>query len=139
MQVELTVTKEFDIKTLKVEAGVRYWEDTTVNGEEDTEGLFIPCRSGSLWKPEIDVESGVIINWKEGEEADVHYKVCDSGCYHLYDDQGQCVVSLENEYVPTMLAPGGDGFGDYIIMKIDASGKIENWSPEFEEFDLASI
>jgi hypothetical protein len=30
---------------LHVKAGVRYWEDATVNGEEDTDGSFIPFRN----------------------------------------------------------------------------------------------
>lgn len=29
---------------LKVEAGVRYWEDATVNGIEDVDGALIPCK-----------------------------------------------------------------------------------------------
>ena len=68
MKIELTVKKEFEVKTLLVEAGVRYWEDATVNGVEDENGDLIPCRfNGSdLWKPIIDIETGIITKRFEG-------------------------------------------------------------------------
>lgn len=64
MKVEIKTTKE----TLLVDAGVRYWEDASVNGIEDEKGL-IPCRDGERWKPIIDIESGVITNWTKGVVA----------------------------------------------------------------------
>lgn len=46
MKITIKVEKEVEIKTLEVRAGVRYWEDATVNGNEDSEGELIPCREG---------------------------------------------------------------------------------------------
>ena len=39
-----------DIQKVKVKAQIRYWEDTEVNGIDDTEnGDNIPCKQGELW------------------------------------------------------------------------------------------
>ena len=40
MKAKIKTTKEVDITTLLVDAGVRYWEDATVNGTEDEQGFF---------------------------------------------------------------------------------------------------
>lgn len=133
MKLTLKVEKEFDVKELHVEAGVRYWEDAEVNGVEDTDGDLIPCREGDDWKPIIDVETGIIKNWVQGTTADIHYKVCDDGKYTLVDEKGESIISVQ-DYVISDLAIGESGFGDYIIMKVDETGKIENWNPSFEDF-----
>jgi hypothetical protein len=133
MKAKILVEKEVDIKTLSVEAGVRYWQDATVNGTEDTDGTLIPCRDGELWKPVIDIESGIITNWIKGNTASIHY-VCDSGSYHLLDAEGNRVKSIENDYVPDIMCPVGGGYGDYIIMNVDSDGKIDRWHPIINDF-----
>lgn len=135
MKIELTVKKEFEVKTLQVEAGVRYWEDSTINGlNDDEKGSNIPCRESSTWKPLIDIETGVILNWEKGKEASIHYKVCDNGEYWLLDEQGNRVVKAKGYYVPDMLSIDDEGYGDYIIMEIDKDGKINNWRFDQEPF-----
>lgn len=81
-------------KLLKINAGVLYYEDGTVNGiddisyDEQKQGVKprIPCVQATegidkadswLWCIDIDAEDGIILNWEKGIEADVHYKVCD--------------------------------------------------------------
>ena len=123
----IDVKKEVDIKRLQVDAGVRYWEDATVNGQEDTEGDLIPCREGDSWKPLINVETGVILNWNKGVKADIHYKICDDGRYYLLDADNNTVLSIENDYVPKCLCPKENGYGDYIIMDVNEDGIIDNW------------
>lgn len=39
MKITIKVKKEFEVKYLKAKCGVRYWEDATVNGEEDKDGV----------------------------------------------------------------------------------------------------
>ena len=51
---------------IEVEAEVRYWEDATVNGQEDTTGTLMPFRFGDKWCPTIRLEDGWIVNWPEG-------------------------------------------------------------------------
>ncbi len=125
---------EAQVELLKVEAGVRYWEDATVNGVSDDDGTLIPFRSGDCWCPTINLDSGTILEWPEGVEASIHYKVCDAGTYTLLDDSGADVRTI-NGYVPSILSPGGSGYGDYIIMKVDGAGKIENWRVDLEPFE----
>ena len=126
MKIKIKVEQEFDIKYLQVSAGVRYWEDATVDGAEDEDGTLIPCRQGDRWEPRIDVETGQIVNWDIGKTAEVHYKVADEGKYSLLSESGSITTQFEG-YVPDALCPKGNGYGDYIIMDIDANGMIQNW------------
>ncbi len=136
MKVKIKVEKEVELKTLLVKAGVRYWNNSEVNGENDTEnGEKIPCKIGGLWSPEIEIETGKILNWRLGTKAEIHYKVCDCCGYELKDTNGEVVLSAEDGYVPETLAPKERGYGDYIIMDIDENGQIANWKFNFSDFE----
>ena len=136
MKVKIKVEKEVELKTLVVKAGVRYWNDSEINGENDTEeGDNILCKVGNLWSPEIEIETGKILNWKQGVKAEIHYKVCDCCGYELKDENGKVVLSAEDGYVPETLAPKERGYGDYIIMDIDENGQIANWKFDFSDFE----
>lgn len=126
MKTKIKVEKEVNIKTIVVNAGVRYWEDSEVNGVEDEHGDLIPCRIDDRWKPIINIETGIITNWKKGVVANIHYRVCDDGSYFLKDDKGKTVFKKDG-YVPSFMCPKENGFGDYIIMDVDADGKISDW------------
>lgn len=126
MKVKIKTIKEVEVKYLKVDAGVRYWDDATINGTEDTNGDLIPLRVGDRWVIVIDVETGIIKNWPTGTVADVHYKVCDDGIYHLIDENWNIIITKEG-YVPKILDLYRDSYGDYIIMKIDSTGMIKGW------------
>ena len=122
--------------TLKVSASVRYWEDAFVNGQEDLEGALVPCRDGNCWCPLIDIRTGKILNWESGKTADVHYKVCDEGSYHLLNAQGNVIAEIIEDYVPDILCPKEEGYGDYIIMDIDENGVVQDWKIDFSGFDV---
>lgn len=134
MKIDLLERREIDVSYLKADCGVRYWEDAEVNGVEDTEGDLIPCRNGDSWAPVINLDTGVIEGWPQGTKAKVHYKVCDAGVYTLLDANMNPVKKI-SDYVPGMLSPGGCGYGDYVIMNIDASGKIDNWAADLDPFE----
>lgn len=135
MKATIKIEKEVEVKTLCVSAGVRYWEDSEVNGESDTEeGEAIPCKVDKCWCPEIDVNTGIILNWTQGVTASIHYKVCDAGTYILRDAEGNQLCEADG-YVPDCLCPKEEGYGDYIIMDIDKDGKIQDW--EFGQKDIA--
>jgi len=125
---------------LIVEAHPRYWEDSTVNSVEDTEGTLIPLRVGGMWRPVIELDTGLIRNWTKGTTAKIHYKVCDAGSYWLANEYGK-IAKYNSDYVPSeYLCVGGDGFGDYIIMKVDGNGHIEGWAkPEMDEDEWEEI
>ena len=136
MKVKIKVLKEVELKTLLVKANVRYWEDSEINGESDTEnGEYIPCKIGELWCPEIEIETGKILNWDEGVKAKIHYKVSDELGYDLKDEKGNIILSAEDGYVPKTLYPKENGYGDYIIMDIDEKGQIANWKFNFSDFE----
>jgi len=125
-EVEITKPAKVAVKYLKAECGVRYWEDATVNGVEDTEGDLIPCRVGDTWCPVIDLETGAVQDWPAGTAASIHYKVCDDGRYTLLGADLRPVASIVG-YVPKIMCPGGGGFGDYVIMSVSDSGAIADW------------
>jgi hypothetical protein len=122
------------VRFLRVEVGVRCWEDADVDGQSDDEGSLIPFRDGDIWKPTIDLEGGFVVDWPRGTTANIHYKVCDEGVYALLNDNGEQVRRIEG-YVPKVMSPGGNGYGDYIIMSIDGDGSIENWHVTLDEFE----
>jgi len=134
MKATITVKKEVEIVQLNLNAKVRYWEDTSVNGTEDESGDLIPFRDGENWSPQINIDTGQIINWPKGTTADIHYKVCDCCSWDLVDADGNYPISVNNEYVPSTLCPSENGFGDYIIMNIDENGFIQNWEFEIDDF-----
>ena len=113
---------------LQVDAEVRYWEDATVNGDEDTEGDLIPLKQGNRWVPVIRLADGFIAGWPQGVSADIHYKVCDQGEYFLINAALQRVSKYRSYYVTDMLSVGDDGYGDYIILKVNGDGFIEGWT-----------
>lgn len=131
MKVEITIieTRTVNIKYLILDAGVRYWEDAEVNGVDDKDGELIPFRVRDYWQPTIDIDSGTILAWPENTTAKIHYKVCDDGTYKVCDEN-RVVVASHDGYVPDALAPNGEGYGDYIILNVDETGKINNWNPE---------
>lgn len=119
---------------IEVSAQVRYWEDATINGQEDTDGTLTPFRNGNNWCPVIRLSDGAVMDWPSGMVADIHFKVCDAGEYRLMDENRQGIAKWAGYYVPNnFLCHGGNGYGDYIILKVDADGHIKGWkTPEIE-------
>lgn len=117
---------------IEVSANVRYWEDATINGADDTDGTLTPSRNGECWTPVIRLADGVVMDWPQGTVANVHFKVCDQGEYWLQDERRKRIAKWGGHYVPDdFLCPGDNGDGDYIIMKINAEGVIQKWkNPE---------
>jgi hypothetical protein len=134
MKALVKIEKEVEIKTLEVAANVRYWEDSEINGVDDEMGDLTPFRKGDLWCPIIDIDSGIIKDWPQGTIASIHFKICDSGSYFLKDETGNTVLSIERDYVPSILCPKDNGYGDYIIMDINEGGQIQNWKADISSF-----
>lgn len=113
---------------LEVDAGVRYWENARINGEEDSVGDKMPFRNGDRWQPVIRISDGVVMNWPKGMTASIHYKVCDDGEYFLQDANGSRIRKYKDYYVPEeFLCHGDKGYGDYIIFSIGPDGEIEKY------------
>jgi hypothetical protein len=133
MKLKMKIEKEFDVRFLKVTAGIRYAEDVNVNGEPCGDLKEIPLHDGEHWQVTIDVNTGVIENWPQGTTAGLYAKVCDDGVYSILDADRQEIKTI-NGYVLDCLAIGENGYGDYMIIEIDENGKIKNWKPKFPEF-----
>ena len=132
-------------RLLHCNIGVRYYEDGDVDGIQDISfddqraevKPQIPCvrhfdgDTGDdywRWCPIIDVDKGRIVNWEQGKTADVHYKVCDD-CMIDYCIKGSFITNNDGYwYCPTFLCPQGEGYGDYVIMRIDENGYIDRWN-----------
>jgi hypothetical protein len=125
----------------EAEAGVRYWEDATVDNIEDVDGTLIPFRKDDAWCPTIDLQTGKVLNWPEGTAASVHYKVCDDGLYWLLDRDFVRIARYRSDYVPgAFLCHGGNGYGDYIIMDIGPDGRIADYErPEIVRDEWAPV
>ena len=120
---------------IEVSAEVRYWEDATINGTEDTDGTLTPLKRGELWCPVIRLADGQVMDWPTGTTANIHFKVCDEGEYWLLDEAKKRIAKWGGYYVPDeILCPGDNGYGDYIIMEISADGVVQKWSKPALEF-----
>lgn len=127
-------------KFIEVSAGVRYWEDAEIDGSPDDGGLIFG-RIGDRWSVKINLETGEVSGWPSGVSADIHYKVCDDGEYWLLDDCGVRIKKWSDYYVPNeFLCVGGNGYGDYIIMKIKDDGFVPGWrAPLIEDDEWANV
>lgn len=151
MKVIVNRPVEIDIKTLFVKAHVRYPEDSMIQegpddewAEDDADQPKMPCMEyidcrykGWYWRPVIDLETGRIINWKQGVRASISYKVCDEFECEVKDSNNAIVASY-NGYVLNFMAITDEGYGDYIYLDIDENGMIEDWSftdRDFKEID----
>ena len=135
MKIIRHVRKEIEVKYLKASVHVRYWEDSTLDDMQDADGQM-PGRKGEMWEPIISLEDGVIANWKIGHKASIHYKVCDEGEYYLLDENHKAVAKMPSgSYVPDIMCPKGDGYGDYVIMDVNSDGMIDKWKIDLTPFN----
>lgn len=128
MKAKIKIEKEIELSKIIVNAGVRYWDDSSIDGIDTPEnGDGFPCKYGKMWNPIIDLDTGIITNYDFTKPVSIHFKVCDMCSYQIADDSGEIVLSVINDYVPDFLCPKDAGYGDYIIMDISADGIIQGW------------
>lgn len=115
--VKITVTKrvEIEVDAIHISVPVRY-------DEEDIPNDF-PLRVGDLWEGTLDLDTGRIREWPEGQSGNLSMKVTDCGTYRLMSG-GDVVAAVEQDYVPSCI-PGR--YGDYIDLDIDEHGVVTNW------------
>lgn len=113
-------------KYLQACVSARYWEDAILNGVEDID-KNMPCIDGDLWKPLINLETGIIENWIIGNTANIYYKSCNQNSFYLLDENKNVIGKIEDDYVIDTMHPDNDGYRDYVIMQIDENGKILNF------------
>lgn len=118
MKAKVLIETVVDVAFIRVKLPVRY-------GEEDIPNTF-PLRTGNTWESTIDVDTGKIVGWPEGNsQLSLYMKVCDEGVYELVNRNGETIAKLEGEYVPHCIVPGE--YGDYVDLSIAPDGTILNW------------
>ena len=94
--------------------------------------------SKGMWSAVINLKTHKLLNWKP-EYGSLYFqaKVCDSGTYFLLDKDKQVICKIAG-YVPNGLIPEADDCGDYIRLRINHDGLIENWleKADFSEFTV---
>ena len=95
-----------------------------------------PLVSKGMWSAVIDLKTHKLLNWKH-EYGSLYFqvKVRDSGTYFLLDKDKTAICKIAG-YVPNGLIPEADDCGDYIRLRINNNGTIENWpsEPDFSDF-----
>ena len=95
-----------------------------------------PLVSKGIWSGIINLKTHKLLNWKpEYGSWYLQAKVCDSGTYFLLDKDKKTICKIA-DYVPNGLIPEVDDCGDYIRLRINEDGTIENWFevPDFSDF-----
>ena len=128
MKANIKITKEVDLRIVRVVLPVRY--------EDEQIPYDFPLRTGDTWKADIEIDTGKIIGWEKGKTGDMSLKVVDEGSYILIDSNDNEVLSITEGYVPNKLLPPTNGYGDYVKFIIDENGFITNWykNPSVEQF-----
>lgn len=131
MKAKVKKLAEVDVMFVRIEIAPRYIGDS----EDDDMPSDFPLLNDikTLWQATVNVDTGLIHEWPEGQSREMHVKVCDAGTYTLLDVNGETVAEI-NGYVPNRLVPGS--YGDYVELKINESGFITNWpkNPDISEF-----
>ena len=158
----ITIIEPSDVKYLRIDVGPRYWEDASIKFEDKWEDDIeyneqkkgekpkMPfavyceecakrCKGDSYrWQITIDLENVKVLEWPQGVEARVFYKVCDDGTYYLLDGDKN-VLKEVNCYVPDMLSYIDNGYGDYIDMYVDGEGYLKGFPKEKTEHYIQQI
>lgn len=131
MKAIVKIEKEVEIKTVIINIAPRYIGDS---GDDDMPTDFpLLNDEKSEWTAHVDIDTGVIKDWPQGDSREMHVKVCDAGTYTLLDTFGNS-VAVRDGYVPNDLVPGS--YGDYVELSINEEGVITNWpkNPSVDEF-----
>lgn len=121
---------------IKAVLPTRFPQDSRLNGEWDDEhNPKMPLTTKSVgddWAGHtmtlvIDIESGKVQDWNEGDVADINNKVVDMGVYSILNKDGAEITVIEGDYVPKALQIGSYPDGDYVEITIQADSYIKKW------------
>lgn len=150
MQITKKIEVAKEIKTMVCYMVPRFYEDIkmTLDGEPvevDENGKGLPSEIFDNWiidtketfflnyfknvnqiKFIIDIDKGVIKNWKQGMVADIYWKVVDQGLYQYYDENDKLFAEYSG-YVPDELGITDTSYGDYVCMFVNENGEIQDW------------
>lgn len=127
MKVVMNSSQEIAVKYVKVELPIRYGEEDMSKDFPLREEVSTDRNNNDWWKATIEVDTGKILEWPQGQVGEFYLKVVDEGSYYLLDENQKIVASIKQNYVPNQLLPPTDGYGDYVNFEIDENGIITNW------------
>ncbi|MBF0803326.1 MULTISPECIES: hypothetical protein [unclassified Neisseria] len=126
MKIEVLKPVEIEVYAVRINAAL---------DEESAETVpdFL-LQDGGDFEILIEIDTGRVVGWQGNVPVRIADKLSDSGTYTLLDKDMNHIARLEHEYVPNRLIPGD--YGDYINLKINAEGCVENWpkQPDVSEF-----
>lgn len=123
MKATIKVEKEVEIRSVLIDISPRYIGD---DPDDDIPTDFpLLNEAKTAWVASVDIDTGAIAGWPQGDKRTMHVKVCDAGTYRLIDNEGNEVAARVNDYVPNGVVPGW--YGDYVELHIDENGIITNW------------
>ena len=85
---------------------------------------------------DIDIKTGKIKDWPKGTTAKTLYKTCDDNTISFIGHNGKILREVDC-YVPDFLAIEDWCYDDYICIKIDEDGKINNF--QLNDDDIEDI
>ena len=131
MKTTMKLEQEVEIVTVVIAISPRYVGD---DDDDDMPTDFPLLNDSKMWTAHVDIDTGIIKGWPEGDVREMHVKVCDAGTYRLLDASGKEIAAIVNDYVPHGVVPGS--WGDYVELSIDGTGRIINWpkSPDVSQF-----
>jgi len=137
MRVSVKIMQEVEIKTIVIDIAPRHIGDS----DDDDMPTDFPLLNSNkaFWQARVDIDTGVIEGWPQGDAREMNVKVCDQGRYTLLDADSKEVARIIDDYVPNGVVPGE--YGDYVELSIDETGRITNWpekpdvSAFFDEVD----
>ena len=93
-----------------------------------------PLRDGDLWKAQIVIDNGQILDWPRGEGAFLYMNVKNEGTYRLLNRAKETISIIENDCIPGGLIPRE--YADFLKLDIDNNGIVRNWptDPNVDEF-----
>ena len=121
MKARIKIVKEVELVAIVINISPRYIGD----GDDDDMPTDFPLlnENKTAWIACVDIDTGKIHDWPDGDAREMHVKVCDAGTYKLFDDEGN-VVAEKQGYVPSIVP---NDYGDYVVLSINENGVITNW------------
>lgn len=130
--------RELDLAIAKCCIYPLCWDTSEINDMMDNGDVpKMPCvkeleKGTFAWCPIINLDNGQIINWEKGVRANIHYKSVDENYIDILDTASNVVKNYEG-YVPDILDPHHEGYGDYVIMEVDSNGYIVDFDNNLDD------
>ena len=127
MKLVMNSSQEIEVEYVKIELPIRYGEEDIARNFPLREEVPTDINGYDWWKATIELKTGRILEWPQGQIGNFYLKVVDEGSYYLLDKNQKIIAFIKQDYVHNQLIPPRDGYGDYVNFEIDQNGIITNW------------